>query len=251
MMPTDIEEDELKTKAFEALKTAVYAYPLIPKLLLEKNNINITGRSFQTDWPSVLSPLRELRDELSTRESLVSGILWRDVVIAKDKITSIFVERNHKLWCGDDVLKLLFDCCQEALANKEAKLLEEPTVPFALIRYADLKLDDFQDSFPHIPIVDAADALDPRLVDAAMNVRLNARRMLRMPNQRGGGGGGGDEAFNLNDFPGQRAAQQIRTMFGTGRDDMIVIDPDLPIAEIFWRSLLPWNRVDGVAPGRQ
>ncbi len=239
MMPTDTEEDEMKTKAFEALKTAVHAYPLIPKLLLEKNNINITGRSFQTDWPSVLSPLRELSDELSTRERL-SGKVWRDVVTAKDKITSIFVERSHKLWCGEDVVKLLFDCCQEALATKEAKLMEKPTVPLALIRYADLKLDDFQDSFPHIPVVDA---LDPRLVDAAMNVRPNARRMLRLPNQRGDDG---DEGFNLNDFQEQRVAQQIRTMFGTGRDDMTVIDPDLPIAEIFWRSLLPWNRVDGV-----
>jgi hypothetical protein len=35
-------------------------------------------------------------------------------------------------------------------------------------------------------------------------------------------------------------------MLGTGRSGMTVIDPGLPLVEVFWRSFLPWARVDGV-----
>ena len=31
-----------------------------------------------------------------------------------------------------------------------------------------------------------------------------------------------------------------------GRAQMI--DPDLPLVEVFWRSLMPWNEVEGVGP---
>lgn len=239
---TDDEEEKLLGfRASEALKTAICSYPLIPKLLLEKNNINITGRSLQTDWPSVLSPLNELAEDQNTHERFRTGSL-RELASAKEKIISIFVERNHKLWSGDDVVKWLFGCCKEVVSDDTIKI-EVTNYPIALMRYSTLKLEDFQDSFPHIP----DNALDPRLVDAAMNVRPNARRMLRMPNQRGGE----VEGFNLDEIQGQRAAQQMRTLLGRGRDGMQIIDNDLPFAEIFWRSLMPWNRVDGVPPGRQ
>lgn len=244
MLSDDDDEEEMKMRASESLKVAVRCFPLIPKLLLEKNNINVRGRSFQTDWPSVLSPLSELHDELSTQEGIVAGYFAREIATTKEKITTIFVERSHNLWKGDDVVKWLFDCCQEIVSDKEQNKIEAPTsAPIALMRYSKLKLDDFQDSFPNLPV---ANALDPMLVDLAMHVRPNARRMLRMPNQHRGGMG---NEFNLDNVGGQRALQQMRTLLGTGRNGMEIIDPDLPIAEVFWRSMMPWARVDGVPPG--
>ena len=77
------EEEELKMKALGALKHAVHCYPLISKLLLEKNKVNVAGRSFQTDWPSVLSPLSELHDSFSTQEGIIAGLLGRDLTAAK------------------------------------------------------------------------------------------------------------------------------------------------------------------------
>ena len=160
------------------------------------------------------------------------------------KIVSIFVERSHKLWNGDDVVKWLYEGCNEVVTSNKDSSIEVPkSAHIALMRYGKLKLEDFEDSFSNIPV---ANALDPRLVDVAMNVRPNARRMLRMPNQRGGEIGDG---FDVGGVEGQRNLQQMRTLFGTGRDGMAVIDPDLPIAEVFWRSMLPWARVDGIPPG--
>ena len=238
------EEELMRSKATEQLKKAISSYPMIPKLLLEKNNINTRGRSFQTDWPSVLSPLREINQEVRNFEATKVNSLVREFERAKEKITQIFVERSHKLWCGDDVVKWLYECCADVVAKRdELDLFDDAKiVPVALIRYGTFDPADFQDSFPNIP---AANALDPMLVDLAMHVRPNARRMLRLPNQRRGDNG--------NDFDGieQRAMQQMRTLLGTGRDGMEVIDPDLPIAEVFWRSMMPWARVDGVPPGRQ
>ena len=234
MVSTDEEAEELTVKATEALTLAIHNHPFVPRLILEKNKVNITGRSFQTDWPSVLN-------ELDTREVGCTGYLSRDYQVAKHKIVSIFIERSHKLWCGDDVVKWLFDRCAEVVSSEEKDNSQVPVnVPIALLRYSKYDPIDFQDSFPNIP---AANALDPRFVDLAMHVRPNARRLLRMPNQRGGGVA---DEFNLE---GERAMQQIRTLLGTGRDGMEVIDPDLPIAEIFWRSMMPWARVDGVPPG--
>jgi len=236
----DDEDELMKVKATEALKSAIRSYPFIPKLLLDKNKINTTGRSFQIDWPSVLSPLREFNEDLKNHEAVIAGLLANDYEVSKQKITQIFIDRSHKLWCGDDVVKWLYDCCVEVVSVDAQTNCEATTcVPLALLRYSSYDPADFEDSFAHIPV---ANALDPQLVDLALHVRQNARRLLRMPQQQGGMPGG----FNIE---GPQAIQQIRALLGTGRDGMEVIDPDLPFAEIFWRSLMPWARVDGVPPG--
>ena len=98
----DEDEDAMKVKATEALVSAIRCNPHIPQLLLDKNKVNITGRSFQTDWPSVLSPLRELNEDLTTQQSILAGSLARDYEGAKRKVVSVFIERSYKLWCGDD-----------------------------------------------------------------------------------------------------------------------------------------------------
>ena len=101
---------------------------------------------------------------------------------------------------------------------------------------------DFQDAFRRIPA--DANPLDPGLMDAALHYAPNRRRFLRM--NRAQGGRGDDGGIDL-DMVGR---QQMQTLLGGGRNAMTVIDPDLPLFEVFWRSLLPWARVDGVAPPR-
>jgi hypothetical protein len=43
-----------EAKANNAIKTALSRFPSIVEHLLAKNEVDLTGRSFQTDWPSVL-----------------------------------------------------------------------------------------------------------------------------------------------------------------------------------------------------
>lgn len=244
----DDEDDDAKDKAKEALDYALARFPFMPRILLEKNGVNLKARSFQTDWPSVMGPLDEI-DRLTT-----AGV---------EKISSIFVERSYKLWSGDDVLKWMYEGCQRLLAKQKhpdqdddleikqpdgidqrsSSIMQIYTPSPALQRYTDVDPMDFQDSFRRIPA--DANPLDPGLMDAALHYTPNRRRFLRM-NRGGQGVRGNDGGIDL-DMVG---AQQPRTLLGTGREGMDVIDPDLPLLELFWRSLLPWVRVDGVPPPR-
>jgi len=217
----------LEEQADNALDHALSRYPFIVRLLLEKNGVNLKSRAFRTDWPSVIDTL-----DLMNRNSN-AGI---------EKITSIFVERNFKLWSGDDVLKWLFRGCQRIVETKEVeKNTDDGGISSleALEKYSVFDPMDFQDSFRRIPA--DVNPLDPGLMDAALNYTPNRRRFLRVNRQQGGRGN--EQGLDL-----EMLARQQRTMLGTGRNGMDIIDPDLPMMELFWRSMLPWARVDGVPP---
>jgi len=220
------EEDaeEIRQKANEALDLALSQFPLIPRLLLEKNKINVKVRSFQTDWSSVMDPLEQID------KSTNAGV---------EKISSIFAERNYKLWSGDDVLKWLYDGCQRLATKSLNEESETGEMPFALIRYLEFDPIDFQDSFRRIPA--DANPLDPGLMDAALHYTPNRRRFLRVNRRQGRGEGEGIDLDMVR-------RQQPQTLLGTGRNGMEVLDPDLPLMELFLRSFLPWARVDGVPP---
>ncbi len=243
----DYEEDDdgsnenIKAKADEALRCAIRRFPSVIRHMLEKNNVNVTGRSFDKDWPTVLGPLAQLNYSSNTA--------------SVEKIISIFIERNHKLWSGDDILKWMYSACkqvsEEAVAQKNLPeevnaTISPPSSPSpALDRYRVLDPMDFQDSFRRIPV--DANPLDPGLMDAALNYTPNRRRFLRLNRRGGGGGRGGDDEGGIDLESIGR--QQLATLLGRGRDGMEVIDPDLPLAELLWRSMLPWARVEGVPPG--
>lgn len=223
----EIDGITLEEQADNALDHALSRYPFIVRLLLEKNGVNVKSRSFRTDWPSVIDTL-----DLMNRNSN-AGV---------EKISSIFVERNSKLWSGDDVLKWLFRGCQRIVETKEVENTADDGVVSsleALEKYSVFDPMDFQDSFRRIPA--DANPLDPGLMDAALNYTPNRRRFLRMNRQQGGRGN--EQGLDL-----EMLARQQRTMLGTGRNGMQVIDPDLPLMELFWRSMMPWARVDGVPP---
>ena len=219
---------EIQRKAEEALDHALARFPFILRMLLEKNGVNLKVRSFQADWPSVIGPLDDME---------------RNTNAGVEKIASIFVERNFKLWSGDDVLKWMYGGCQRLVEkNQEGQVSQEHTPSPALLRYTEFDPMDFQDSFRRIPA--DASPLDPGLMDAALHYTPNRRRFLRMNRAQGGRG---DEGGIDLEMVGR---QQPQTLLGTGRNGMDVIDPDLPLLEVFWRSLLPWARVDGVLPPR-
>ncbi len=231
--------EDIKARADEALRCAIIRFPSVIRHMLQKNNVNVTGRSFDRDWPTVLGPLDQLNYSSNTA--------------SVEKIVSIFVERNHKLWSGDDILSWMYSACkqvsEEPNTHKHEPEGENDTIPASsspspgLDRYRTLDPMDFQDSFRRIPV--DANPLDPGLMDAALNYTSNRRRFLRL-NRRGGGRGADDEGgIDLESI----GRQQLLTLLGRGRDGMEVIDPDLPLAELFWRSMMPWARVEGVPPG--
>lgn len=76
---------------------------------------------------------------------------------------------------------------------------------------------------------------------AALHYISNRRRFLRF-NERNSN----DVEFELEGYPIGNRGFQNSVLLGTPRSEMTVIDPSRPIIEVFWRSILPWSRVDGV-----
>lgn len=90
-----------------------------------------------------------------------------------------------------------------------------------LSKYLNHKVADFGDSYDHLP--DDVDAFDPRLLDPAAGPQLaraarDHRRHLR------------DRDREL----GQLDAARRRAF----------LDPRLPLLQLFWQTLLPWNVVN-------
>mmetsp|Transcript_32837 Transcript_32837/g.72059 ORF Transcript_32837/g.72059 Transcript_32837/m.72059 type:complete len:594 (+) Transcript_32837:769-2550(+) len=240
-------------RADEALCAALTKFPPVLELLLEKNEVDVTGRSFQRDWPTVLSHFRMLTEAASKARPSGSEPSDADSLHHRAMATAagahaikIFVQRSHKLWSGDDVLQWLYNGCASVAAAAAAETNDEGSSsalkPFtfhpALIRYMSVDPSDYEDAFTTLPA--DANPLDPALVAPALALDPNRRRLgRRMPR----GGGGGDIG---NDWQ-QQILEQMQ-LAGAG-GEMLMIDPDLPLAEVFWRSLMPWNHVEGVPEG--
>lgn len=249
-------EKSISQQADDALDAALCRFPFIPRLLLEKNNVNVTtARSFQTDWPEVIGPLEKINYACNTT--------------SVEKIASIFVERSYKLWSGEDIQKWLYQGCQRVVkirslvedaklsgeggvgegeaAQATTSLSSDPYSPSpSLDRYLKVDPMDYHDSFRRIPV--DVNPLDPGVRDAALNYTPNRRRFLRMNHMRQGGRGGNNEGGIDLETIARRQQEMMATLLGAGRDGMAVIDPDLPLAEVFWRSMMPWARVEGVPP---
>jgi hypothetical protein len=228
----DCEDLSVSKSAINALEDAILKFPYIPSLLLEKNKVNTTGRSFQMDWPSTLGRLREFPNANIEEYAAVH------------KIVNVFVDRSYKLWAGDDVVKFIHDACASVihtLDNTELESVQQYEEPKVLQRYMKYDPVDFQDSFRHIPA--DANPLDPGLVNVALEFRPNGRRML---NRRRMGPMDGADLGQEN-----IGEQELRAMLGTGRGGMTVVDPDEPLAQLFLQTLMPSVRVDGVPPAQR
>lgn len=218
------DSDDTMKRPNDALRAAIQKFPDVVGNMLELNEVDVVGRSFQTDWPSILPRVRQRAQSSSTAAAASYDLIMR-----------IFVQRNHKLWSGNDVLLWLYNGCQNAFSGNEHDAGDDDWQPsLALIRYGKSDPLDFEQRFRQLP--DEANPLDPALLAPVMAIDPNRRRFLR---QRGDAQIGNEGEYGLD-------GHQQHAMFGG--EPLHLIDPDSPLMEVFLRSMLPWNHVDGVAP---
>lgn len=241
---SDSPSEESFEKANHAIQAAMSQFPEIVGLLLQRNEVDISGRSFRRDWITVLDLAsersRSLRNEwLSTVND--GAIVVAATLQACDLITKIFVETSAKLWSDDGVQQWVFDN-MKMLYSRRLDFLEVPeSLSPALIRYISCDPSDYESHLPLLP--QDANVVDVNLIALAMDINPNLPRLLRrMPPMDNGAGQ--LEGHRLHD--GFSAAQPL-----LGGPPSQMIDPDWPIVEVFWRSFLPWTHVDGVIPPRR
>jgi len=225
----DVKESEtILQKANDALQNAVNLYPSIPQLLLEKNKIDVRGKSCNVDWPTVLVKL--YRRTTDNNNALID-------MDAADHIIQIFIQRNYKLWNNDTIVKWLFEGCNKATLLSSDETIPKSIISPAISRYKRCNPSDYEDTFVRTLPADI-NPLDPALVAPAVAFDHNRRPLRRHRfQQQQQGGGAMDEA----------ALQQMMMAAGHGQNQ-VMLDPDMPMTELFWRSFMPWASVDGVPP---
>ena len=249
---------EVKMKADMAIQKAMSQYPSIIGYLLHNLKIDTTGRSFQRDWKTVLDHATAKARELIRHWYSVTTdtIVLSATVKACDLISKIFVEQNAILYGDDDVLQWLYDNLV-VLREKQstAATAELATIPVpspAILRYANADPNDYSTTVQTLP--PDANVIDNGLLAHAMIIDPRRPRYLRRnQRQHDNRDDGGDEWDNIQyDELGNpflpRQQQRAATYFGPPSE---AIDPDWPMAEVFLRSILPWNYVDGLPPPRR
>ena len=226
--------EDVDSKANRAIRDAMNRFPRVVGLLLEKNEVDTTGRSFCRDWITVLnySTDREkrLRNEWYGSGSGIDTIALSATLQSCDLIIGIFVKQNAKLWGDSEVLQWVYGN-MEQLKTVD---FQNPGPPSpALMRYAGCVPSDYDNKFEQLP--QDANLVDPGLIAQAMVVDPNRPRFLR----------GIDRGAQVG-------AHRIADGMAVPRPAAIlgrpvhVVNPDWPLIEVFWRSFLPWNTVEGV-----
>lgn len=249
-----------KEEADEALKTALETFPMVLPKLLEMNKVNVQARSFQMDWPTVL-PAFNHDLNAANMDEVNTQIEARVARAAGEHLVRIFVERNHKLWKEDDVVKWMYSCSEKVVKGDEPQLESEvdegnvekstpkqltSTFSPALARYAQCDPSDYEDRFRTFP--PEAIALDPNLVGPALVHDHRRGRFLR--GGQAARGGGMNEREMMEGVPAD-LMEQLRGVLGmAGNEEVDLLDPDSPILQLYLQSLLPWAQVDGVRPPR-
>jgi hypothetical protein len=228
---SQVDDSDMQDKANAALKQAIHQFPDAVGRLLQALEVDTAGRSFRRDWVTVLDFAAE-RSKLSRRQfASTCDDSPEDVaptLKACDVLIKIYAEQASKQWADDDVLQWVYDTLSE-IAQEEAPA--DLCVPHrAIMRYADCNPSDFENRVQLFP--QDANILDAGMVAHAMVVNPNRPRFLRnMPRGMDGA-----------------AAQRQAQAAGLAGPPTQMIDPDWPVLEVFWRSFLPWNHVEGVPP---
>jgi Transcriptional repressor TCF25 len=233
--------DVPRLKADEAIQKAMSRFPAVVGLLLQDNEVDTTGRSFRRDWSPVLDfawdRSRHLRNAwLSASNS--DTISVSATLQASELIVKIFVKLNARLWGRDEVLQWMYSNLK-ILQSTNPGLPVQPDL--ALVRYIGCDPSDFDNIVHTLP--PDVNIIDAGLIAHAMAMVPNRPRLLRRM-QRGAGADVDEHVIGGNDF--RNTANPI-----LGGPPTHVVDPDLPLAEVFWRSFLPWSRVEGVPPPRR
>jgi len=231
------DDDDISNRCDEALQSAIRKFPAVVEALLIKNEVDTTGRSMRTDWPTTLHDLCTYGSNPVESENY-DPIIQHAASQASELITRIFVQRSHSLWSGGDVLVWLYKNCTSLFSESDdVKSLGRLQLCPALIRYARCDPSDYEDRFQTLP--QDANPLDPGLLAPALVVDPNRRRFLRRA----------DAAHAQVQDEGPNIFQGGG--FVIGGPPTNVIDPDDPLVEVLWRSMLPWNTVAGVPPPRR
>lgn len=226
-------DDEPKMTSIDALVAAIRMYPTLVEEFLKKNDISTSGRSTQTDWPPLLESLRALAYPPSQHPEY-DPIVYHATKTGSDVIAKIYVQRSFKLWGGHDVQKWLYEAATKATAE------HDPVLPSpALQRYGRADPANYEDRFRLLPA--EANPLDPGLLQYALNMDPNRRRLLRRGNRAGVAEIDPLEALEAR----ARAGNQGIVLGGPPTNNL---DPDAPLVELLWQSMLPWNHVEGIPP---
>lgn len=247
--------EEVRIKADIAIQNAMNRFPSIIGYLLHNLEIDTTGRSFQRDWVTVLDHVTGKARELICHWYNVTtdSIVLSATVKACDLISKIFAEQNAKLYGDDDVLQWLYDnlvILKEKESTATTTGCQRAPIPNpAILRYANVDPSDFSTKVQTLP--PEANIIDNGLLAHAMIIDPRRPRYLRRNQRRDDRDDDNDDIDNIlydelgNPFlPQQRTA----TYFGPPTE---AIDPDWPMAEVFLRSILPWNYVEGLPPPRR
>lgn len=218
-----------------ALQEAITRFPTIVPQLLEKLEVDTTGRSFQRDWLTVMDYASDRCETVNNAwfAEAPDYFLMTRLAQSIEKISTIFVMQSAAHWSDEHVLQWLFDNLQILSSSGADAIVELPS--FALLRYTGVKTSWYNTRIDLLP--EDANLLDPNIVAHAMAVQPGRPRFLRNQHVF-------DQQLNA------AAANNGRPRF-LGPPTQVV-DPDWPLVEVFWRSFLPWNRVEGVpsAPRR-
>ncbi|KAL7574869.1 hypothetical protein ACA910_010703 [Epithemia clementina (nom. ined.)] len=217
----------------DALQKAIKKFPSVVGKLLEAVQVDVSGRSCRMDWITVLDNLAAKEARARNRCFNEGSSSTQQALQTCDKIIDVFVHLSAKVWGRDDLVILLYENA-ETIANCRDDDTLMPVIQPAVMRYAWLRLSDWETRIQQLP--QEANILDPGLVAQALVIEPNRPRLLRHMQQAGG---------VLNHVGGNNGAQ--RHVIAGAPTQMI--DPDLPIMELFWRSFLPWNHVQGVRRG--
>ncbi|KAL7488435.1 hypothetical protein ACHAW6_014027 [Cyclotella cf. meneghiniana] len=253
-------DENLEQGADEALIDALERFPSVLSKLLAMNKVNTQDRSFRIDWPKVLP-------SFTFGDAIADGDTVQDRVTrgAGNHLVRIFVQRNHKLWAGDDVIQWLYRCAENVVerrivsSNRDSDTLESnpssaETVAGqscwvdrfspACARYAQFDPSEYEDAFRVLP--PEAIALDPNIIAPAMAFDPNRRGRFLRRGQR-------PEDIPLDGGHEGLMGRLLELMgMGGGEElgDMEILDPDAPLLQLYLQSLLPWAHVEGVRPPR-
>lgn len=245
---SDIDK-ECNNRADSALKDAMRRYPMVVELLLKHLETDIRGRSFRRDWVTVLDAARDFGRQLARKwySATSDTIAISATMQTCDLVIQIFVQQNASLWGQDDVLQWVYDNLKDLVAFP-CSVDDMPLCPSpAITRYADTDPAKYETKIQTLP-PDAA-PLDPGLVAQAMIINPNRGRLIRNNNPALRGQPGEQNGAMMMDADGNLVpVRRDRQWLGPPSSH---VDPDWPLFEVFWRSFLPWNRVDGVPPPRR
>ncbi|KAL3943995.1 MAG: hypothetical protein SGBAC_001948 [Bacillariaceae sp.] len=215
---------ESEEKAKDAMKRALLNFPSVFERILSKNDIDVSSGKFQHGLQYTRDRSILVLNAVSSGAENNAEIQSR-ITQAYELTVRIFVNANYKHWSLSHIHAFMLSCIEG--------LGEEPVTPLnpALLRYANCDPNDFVDTFQTMPA--EANPLDRGIVAHAMNVQTNRPRFI----QRAAQGGRDDRMMEMM----ANAQQQ-----GFAGPPTEMIDPDLPLLEVFWRSALPWAHVEGV-----